>query len=150
MARITKKQKTIFANAFYLSQDGKKALELAGLKPSIENLQKLLSDETLADYIDKYSEYIEFFEGRTKDAHVNKLEDLFDMEVNRKKSLQAVRLSERIEKLKGWDKESTDRTNIQIDLQLGDNQPNKETEAERTEKVERFLKMDGVLNAQKD
>lgn len=145
MARIRKEQKIIFANAFYLTQDGKKALELAGLPNDLDTLQKLLTDESLAKYLENYGEFIEILEARTKDAHINKLEDLFDIECQRKKSLQAVRLSERIEKLKGWDKEDIDRSNIQIDLQLGGQLENKETEEERADKVERYLKLDGVI-----
>ena len=150
MARIRKEQKIIFANAFYLTQDGKKALELAGLPNDLDTLQKLLTDKSLAKYLENYGEFIEILEGRTKDAHINKLESLFDIECQRKKSLQAVRLSERIEKLKGWDKEDIDRSNITIDLQLGTDTAEGEEEQERTSKVERYLKLDGVLNVKED
>lgn len=145
MSRITKKQKIIFANSFYLTQDGRHALETAGIETTLDNLQKLLSDEIIIEYIEKYSDVIELLEGTTKEAHTAKLEQLFNLEVERKKSISAVKLSERIEKLKGWDKEETDRANIEIDLQLGDNKETEETEKERTERVSRFLKVDGVL-----
>lgn len=145
MSRITKKQKIIFANSFYLTQDGRYALKTAGINVSLDNLQKLLSDEIIIKYIDKYSDIIELLEGTTKEAHTAKLEQLFNLEVERKKSVSAVKLSERIEKLKGWDREERDRANIEIDLQLGDNKETKETEEERTERVSRFLKVDGVL-----
>ena len=158
MARFTREQKIIFANHFYITQDGRKSLEVAGIDPSVENLQKLLSDKSLASYLDKYSEVLEVMQARTKEAHTARLEELFDKATGKKaindweeKDVQikkinynaAIRLSERLETLKEW---GSTENNVDVVLELGtlENQQ-QETEAEREEEVERALKKDGVL-----
>ncbi|WP_461811348.1 hypothetical protein [Faecalimonas sp.] len=159
VTRITKEQKIIFANVFYLSQDGYKALEAAKIPKSLDNLQKLLSDKSLSKYIDKYSEVMEIMEGRTKEAHIAKLEELFDKAAGKKplndwdskkdqvKKIDfkaAVSLSERIESIKDWGRTGND---IEIELELGSNMNDAitETEEKRDSKVEAHLRKEGVM-----
>ncbi len=158
--KITKEQKIIFANVFYLSQDGYRALEAAKIPKSLDNLQKLLSDKSLSKYIDKYSEIMEIMEGRTKEAHVAKLEELFDKAAGKKplnewakkkdqiKKIDfkaAVSLSERIEAIKDWGRVGND---IEVELNLGSTMADTEvteTGEERDLKVEAHLRKEGVM-----
>lgn len=159
MARITKEQKIIFANSFYIYQDGFRALEAAKIPKSLDNLQKLLSDKRLAKYLDKYSDVLEILEGRTKEAHIAKLEELFDKAAgkkaindwDKKKDQQrkinykaAVSLSERIEAMKDWGRTGND---IEVELNLGSSMSHEieETEEERDLKVEAHLRKEGVM-----
>lgn len=160
MARFTKEQKIIFANTFYITQDGYKALEQAGIEPSLDNLQKLLSDKSLGKYIDKYSEVLEVMTARTKEAHIARIEELFDKatgksvmndwekdEDYRIKKINfgaAIRLSERLEVLKDW---THSGNNIDVDLNLGTsfNTEEHEEQEERDNRVEAHFKKDNVI-----
>lgn len=151
MAKLTKQDKILFAVNFAETGDGFKAMELAGLDKDYDLLFKLATDDKIAKLLDKYSELVELAKGRTREAHIAKLEEMFDevvgYEGKNKNYHAAARLSERIEKLKGWDKSGANNI-IDIDLQLGLDTPNmehEETEEEQEEKVLNHFKKDGLL-----
>lgn len=151
MGRISKEEKINFAVAFAETGNGFRALESAGLPRDYDILYKLATDKQIEKFIDKYAELVELAKGRTREAHIAKLEEMFD-EVAESAPLKknyhaAARLSERIEKLKGWDKTGTNSI-IDIDLQLGTDSPtleHEETEEEQEEKVLNHFRKDGLL-----
>ena len=118
MGKITKQNKIDFANSFMQTNNGLKSLEFAGLPQNYDTLFKLLNDNFVNDYIEKYSELAEIYEGNSKDGHIADLEKLFKSAVATKNFQAVSRLSERIEKLKGWDKTETNGELI-VDLKLG-------------------------------
>lgn len=154
MAKIKKEQKIIFAECFMEYADGIMALEAAGLSVDYATLYKLLNDNFVNNYIEEYQELAEIFKAKTKDAHIAKLEKLFE-EITRypgadKNYNAAARLSERLEKLKGWDKqENGDK--IIVDLKLSKDTDNKaepislETSDTRENKVLNHFKKEGLL-----
>lgn len=151
MGRISKEEKINFAVAFAETGNGFRALESAGLPKDYDILYKLATDKQIEKFIDKYAELVELAKGRTREAHIAKLEEMFD-EVAESAPLKknyhaAARLSERIEKLKGWDKTGANSI-IDIDLQLGTDSPtleHEETEEEQEEKVLNHFRKDGLL-----
>lgn len=171
MCRISKKKKQMFANAFMICQNGKKAMEAAGIEWDIETMQTLMLDRELAEYIDKNIDTVHYMLGRTKAGHLAKLEDLFDKATGLKKSKVtgftkdgryvehegfytdykgATALSKRIGELQDW--ETTDGNNqIDIDLKISDDLFKTDEEAEQSESVPRdervlnHLKSEGVL-----
>lgn len=148
MARIKKEQKRIFVNTFYLTNDGYRALEAAGIEKSLKNLQKLLTDESLAKYLDDYAETIDIAEARTKEAHVRMLEELFKDAVKRKDYKAVAAFSDRISKLSNW--ENTGGNELEIDLKISDDLHDTEEEREakqaaRDEQVKHHLQKDGLL-----
>lgn len=161
--RLTKALKIQFANEFIKSENGFKALENIGLEKDLELLQKLLSDDFVNNYIDKYEDLIEIAEGQTKNAHVKKLQELFKIaageqpytstkEIDGEKiavktrnidNLGVVRLSNQIASLVGWDEQQAHE--IDIDLQLGITQEDTPKEEEREKQVEDHFKKAGLL-----
>lgn len=171
MGRISKKKKQMFADAFMICQNGKKAMEAAGIEWDIETMQTLMLDRELAEYIDGNIETVQYMLGRTKAGHLAKLEDLFDKATGMKKSKitgftkdghyvehegfytdyrGASTLSKRIGELQDW--EVTDGNNqIDIDLKISDDLFKSDNEAieqennTRDERVLNHLKSEGVL-----
>lgn len=150
MGKISKEQKIKFAVAFAETGNGFHAMECAGLPKDYDTFFKLATDKQIEKFIDKYAELVELAKGRTKEAHIAKLEMMFDEvaeSLENKNYHAAARLSERIEKLKGWDKQGTGNM-IEIDLRLGDDKPvseQEETQEEQEEKVFNHFKKDGLL-----
>ncbi len=152
MGKISKEEKINFAVAFAETGNGFRALEYAGLPRDYDILFKLTTDKQIEKFIDKYAELVELAKGRTREAHIAKLEEMFDEvaeapESEKKNYHAAARLSERIEKLKGWDKTGANNM-IEIDLQLGADKPimeHEETQEEQEEKVLNHFRKDGLL-----
>lgn len=171
MGKIAKQRKIEFANAFMQTSNGLLSLELAGLPKNYETLRKLLNDNFINSYIEENMELAEIYRGNSRDAHIAKLEKLFDETTGTTESTiykftkdgfletrkgfftspsEAAKLSERIEKLKGWDKQGQNN-NIVVDLKLSkDTDPTaKAVELEegqdRENKVLEHFKKEGLL-----
>lgn len=138
MGKIAKQRKIAFSNMFMQTNDGLLSLKFAGLPENYETLRKLLNDDFVNNYIEENIELAEIYRGNTRDAHIAKLEKLFDETTGTAESTiykftkdgfletrkgfftspsEAAKLSERIEKLKGWDKQGNN-DNIIVDLKL--------------------------------
>ena len=171
MGKIAKQRKIAFSNMFMQTNDGLLSLKFAGLPENYETLRKLLNDDFVNNYIEENIELAEIYRGNTRDAHIAKLEKLFDETtgtaestiykfdkdgfLNMKKGFftspsEAAKLSERIEKLKGWDKQGQN-DNIVVDLKLSkDTDPTAkavelEEEQDRENKVLEHFKKEGLL-----
>lgn len=171
MGKIAKQSKIEFANMFMQTNDGLLSLKFAGLPENYETLRKLLNDNFVNSYIDENIELAEIYRGNSRDAHIAKLEKLFDETTGTAESTiykftkdgfletrkgfftspsEAAKLSERIEKLKGWDKQGQNN-NIVVDLKLskdvdGDREPvNLEEGQDRESKVLNHFKKEGLL-----
>lgn len=167
--KITKDVKRKFANAFMEHGAGFKALTITGLPEDFDILFKLLSDDYVNDYVEKYAEVAEVALGNARDAHIAQLEKVFKQVTGETESTvfkftkdgefvsktgkfvrptEAARLSERIEKMKGWDKTSGQDI-IDIDLQLGEeikeNAGSTEEQEKRDIKVQEHFKRAGLL-----
>lgn len=167
--KIRKEQKIQFAISFMEQGGGFKALENAGLPQDYDLLFKLLNDDFVNDYIEKYVDLVEIAKGNAKEAHIAALEKVFKQTTGEEESTifkftrdgdfvqrtgkfvrpaDASRLSERIEKMKGWDK-TAGKNFIDVDLQLGINEVStleeEETAEERDEKVFNHFKSEALL-----
>lgn len=163
--RITKEIKIKFANSFLKYENGFRALDDAGLPKDLEILQKLLSDNFLNSYLEKYAELIPLAEGTTKSAHLAKLQELFEMATGKKESIvlkktkndivpkkmkvinfgAAAKISDTIQKLSGWEEQGD--SNIVVDLELGETTKEKEeiSTEEREIKTYQHFKSEGLL-----
>lgn len=171
MGKITKQAKIDFADAFMETSDGFLSLTVAELPANYETLFKMLNDDFVNSYIEKYEELAEIYKGKSKAAHIAKLEKLFDETTGSKDSTvykfdkdgflrtktgkftspsEAAKLSERIEKLKGWDKQESGNEII-VDLKLSKDIDSDakavelESSEDREDKVLRHFKKEGLL-----
>ena len=171
MGKIAKQRKIAFSNMFMQTNDGLLSLKFAGLPENYETLRKLLNDDFVNNYIEENIELAEIYRGNTRDAHIAKLEKLFDETTGTAESTiykftkdgfletrkgfftspsEAAKLSERIEKLKGWDKQGNNN-NIIVDLKLskdvdGEREPvTLEEGQDREDKVLNHFRKEGLL-----
>lgn len=168
MGRITKEQRQKFADAFIICQNGKRAMEAAGIEFEVGKMQKLMMDRKLADYIDRNVQTVQYMLGRTKEGHIAKLERLFDMATGTEKSKQvnftktgqfvevegyftdykgATALSKRLAELLDWELSEDGNNNIVVDLQISDSLFKTDEEAELEEAKKQSNERDNkVLN----
>lgn len=164
--KLTREIKRQFANAFMQTGAGFEALKMCGLPEDYKVLYKLLNDDYINEYVTENMELVEIATGETREAHIATLEKLFRIAtgteeaetiriVNGEKTIvkaksfsisDATRVSERIEKLKGWDKQSPENQ-IDIDLQLGieSQEASIEPEEARDDKVANHFKKAGLI-----
>lgn len=164
--KLTREIKRQFANAFMKTGAGFEALKMCELPEDYGILYKLLNDDYVNEYVTNNMELVEIATGKTREAHVAALEKLFRIATGteeaeeikivngtkttvKTKSLsisEATRVSERIEKLKGWDKQSPENQ-IDIDLQLGieAQETSIEPEEQRDNKVADHFKKAGLI-----
>lgn len=169
--RLTKELKIKFSNAFMETADGFKALKEIGESENFELLHKILTDKFVNNYIEKYSELLEVARGKTKEAHIAKVEKLFNQASGNEESTifkftkdgkvvektgnfinyaGAAKLSDELYKLKNWEKDG-DGNNIVVDLELGKiadeniKSAEIETPEERDEKTLNHFKAEGLL-----
>ena len=163
---ITKQQKKRFAIEFMICQNGLEALERSGLPRELSLFIKLCNDDYVAGIIDEFGEYIEAAAGTSKQAHIAKLEKLFNQAAGLEDTKVfkftskggfveqegkfisysgAAKLSEQLIALKDWD--STGSGEIEVDLKLGESTEDKqvETEEERDKRVLEHFKSEGLL-----
>lgn len=138
----------MFANEFMRTSNGMKSLEKAGLPQDFDTLFAILNDNFINNYIEKYSELAEIYGGKTKEAHIADLEDLLKFALAGKRFQAVTRLSERLEKLKGWDKQGTGNE-IVVDLKLSKSDEGTAIALEqpdtRENKVLNHFKKEGLL-----
>lgn len=162
MAGITKEQEEKFISSFLICKNGIKAMQAAGIPFDLKLMHKLMSSKRINKQIEEHAEMVDFMLGRDKIGHLAVMQGLFEqaagledtkiVKLTDKGFLEktgkfvdfkaAVQLSERIESLAGWDKQSGNN-NIEISLELGTKE-DKEQET-RDNAAKKFLQSEGIL-----
>ncbi|MGL4628551.1 MAG: hypothetical protein ACRCUR_03565 [Cetobacterium sp.] len=136
-----------FCKEFILLGDAFEAVEKLELKWNEKKIFEVLNDEDVEEYLSENSQAIRQLHGRGKQAHIAKLERIFEENFKDRKVSNLVKLSERLGTLNQWDKVGQGDTLIQVDLGIREDtfkhDEEDETEEQRLERVKAHLTSGG-------